>query len=719
MKLEDAKSKEEVAAALAAGDQEMIDSVDAFLEEARDSFMGSDAHYGEEEDPFGYSFDQRIAGISEIVNDNEAFLNQVIQESASTGFDLSKVPRELVKKNIEYTCSDKPNRERRFSRWGPFAISYENDRDSPRLDWSYDLKGSRRIQFSEEHFPDMDLAALIPEDKAKEFWKDLAQELSTWEARRDKTTDFEWQELTSFLEANYGFGVGDDYGIGSYDDEKFAEWCRDIVSEHVNKLVNSDPKAAYELFLSSAKLSDGVKALIQKGEAAEGDNWPTEEVMDFVVKYFEEQYQSTEDIISELDNYLLKTYDPESLVPEFMAAVEDGFNNILLKDWERQRGLEQQPLPAEGARRLMQSVDFISLRDKYLGDWKSAVADGFFTKEGIEGLAEDWLDQGRKFTRSWGGGVGQTIFEELKRYRFEKDPGPAVETFVNEVTEALKKTPVGQAGADVVRKAIEEKHFSKKNVLEMAFNWSKGQKKKLINELEDYADAIMNGEQIPEQDTIATISKADIAKLGITSGYLAEEGPFKLIKLRPQDLATEGRRMRHCVGDSPTYARGVADGSKEIWSLRDRNNKPHFTMEIDTGIHRFKPDPADVDDESSDSHRWAKQRAQFVKQLKGKANRTPGVSEARSAGITKPDEVILWKWLLKKLHIKPDQVADFSAARLPMPERQTEQLQASFAGPSTQRLSARLDALADSLRGKKSARRLVAMLDDAAFLLAE
>jgi hypothetical protein len=335
-------------------------------------------------------------------------------------------------------------------------------------------------------------------------------------------------------------------------------------------------------------------------------------------------------------------------------------------------------------------------------------------------MAGDWLDDGRFLANRQGSEVGTTIKEELQRYLFEKNPGAAVETFVNEVTEALKKTSVGQAGADIVRKAIEEKEFSKKNVLEMAFNWSKGQKKALISELEDYADAIMKGAEIPEQDDLATISKAAITKLGITTGYLAEEGPFRLVKLRPQDLAAEGRRMRHCVGDSPSYARGVADGSKEIWSLRDRNNKPHFTLEIDTGIHKYKPDASEVDDESSNSHRWAKQRAQFVRQLKGKTNRTPGFAERSSGSITKPEEVILWKWLLKKLHIHPDQVNDFSAARMPMPKaQQSEQLQASFTGPSTQRLSARLDALADALRGKKSARQLVAMIDDAAFLLAE
>lgn len=682
MKLEDAKTKEEVAQALAAGDQEMIDSVDAFLEEARDSFMNSNDHYGEEQDPFNYSWGE--GGISDFVTDNEAFLDMVIVESQSTGFDLRRVPRELVKKNLEYTCSGDPDSDRRFPHWGPFAMSFPDD--SNRLEWSYDLKGSRSVRFSEDHFPDVgdrsgaEVAALIPEEKAEAFWEDLAKELSTWEARRDKTTDFEWYDGTKSLGENQGTGVGEDYGVGSYDDERFTEWCRDIVSEHVNKIVNSDPKAAYELFLSSANLAEGVKALLQKGKDVEGeDNWPTEDIMDFVVKFFEAADEDDrKEIVEELDNQLVKTYDPESLVPDFLSAA-----------------------------------------DAFGQEWKAAIADGFFTKEDIEEMAGMWLDDGRSLDKRYGNKVGERIIEGLDRYRFEKNPGPAVENFVNEVTEALKKTPVGEAGANVVRKAIDEEHFSKKNVLEMAFDWSKGQKKKLIDELEDYADAIMKGEQIPEQDSLATISKADIAKLGITSGYLAEEGPFKLIKLRPQDLAAEGRRMRHCVGDSPTYARGVADGSKEIWSLRDRNNKPHFTLEVDTGIHRYKPDPSEIDDETSDSHRWAKQRAQFVKQLKGKANRTPGFAEPRSGSVTKPEEVILWKWLLKKLHIHPEQVYDFSAARMTLPKkRQTEQLQASAYRPSTQRLSARLDAVADLLRNR-APRALVAMVDDAAFLLAE
>lgn len=682
MKLEDAKSKEEVAKAIADGDQEMIDSIDAFLEEARDSFLNSDDHYGEEQDLFE-------DGIHNIVDGNDAFLDMVIRESASTGFDLSRVPRESVADSINYTCRGESDRGERFSHWGPFAISYPNDRYS-RLEWSYDLKGSKYVRFDEGHFPDAELAALIPEDKAKAFWNDLATELSSWEAKRAKTTDFEWMEQTGSLGEKYGYGVGEDYAIGSFNEEKFTEWCRDIVSEHVNKLVSKDPKAAYEMFLSSAKLANGIKALLQKGQEAEGENWPPEEVMDFVVQFFEQEDESArEEVLQELDKHLIKTYDPESLVPDFLAAVEEHYS-----------------LPS------VQRVNPNGLKD-----WNDARAEGFFTEEDIQALAEDWLDKGRQFGGyGYSSGLAAEIDNELTRYRFEKDPGPAVEKFVNEVTEALKKTSVGDAGANVVRKAIEEKHFSKKNVLEMAFKWSNKQKQSTINELEDYADAIMKGEQIPEQDTVATISKADIAKLGITSGYLAEEGPFKLIKLRPQDLAAEGRRMRHCVGDSPHYARGVADGSKEIWSLRDRNNKPHFTLEIDTGIHRYKPDPAEVDDETSDSHKWAKQRAQFVRQLKGKANRTPGFAEPRSGSVTKLEEVIFWKWLLKKLHINPDQVRDFSAAKMDLPTKVAASLRVYR--PSTQRLSARLDNLADGLRGWMP-RALVAAVDDAAFLLAE
>lgn len=689
MNLEDAKSKDEVAQAIAAGDQDMIDSVDAFLEAARDSFMESTDHYGEERDPFGYSYGERDAGILNIVDGNDEFLNKVIAESASTGFDLSKVPRELVASNIQYTSKGKPQGSR-FAHWGPFAIWYEDDRDSPSLDWRYKIKGDREIIFREEHFPDTDLAELIPEAQVKAFWKDLALELSSWDAKRAKVPDFEWHDDTSVLHENYGFGEGNDYAIGSFDEEKFTEWCRDIVSEHANNLVNSDPKAAYDLFLQSAKLNDGAKALLQKGQETEGDNWPTEDVMDFVVKFFEEGDESArEEVVTELDNYLLKTYDPESLMPEFLTAVE----NFILSKYGS------------------------SVRDEVLKDWNDARADGFFTEEDLETFAGEWLDDGRNLDYRYGL-VRRRIENELKRYRFEKNPEPAVENFINEVIEALKKTSVGEAGAAVVRKAIEEKHFSKKNVLEMAFDWSKGDKRRLVTELEDYADALIKGKDLPEASVVANISKADIAKLGITTGYLAEEGPFKLIKLRPQDLAAEGRRMRHCVGDSPSYAREVAAGNTEIWSLRDRNNKPHFTLEINTGIHRYKPDASEIEDETSDSNKWYKQRAQFVKQLKGKANRTPGFDERSSSGVTKPDEVTLWRWLLKKLHIHPEQVQDFSGARIPVSEQRAQQLQASVYRPSTQRLSARLDAIADRLRGR-APRALVAAVDDAAFALAE
>jgi len=44
-------------------------------------------------------------------------------------------------------------------------------------------------------------------------------------------------------------------------------------------------------------------------------------------------------------------------------------------------------------------------------------------------------------------------------------------------------------------------------------------------------------------------------------------------------LESEGNQMGHCVGTSPNYFNGVINGDKQIFSLRDANNKPHVTIE--------------------------------------------------------------------------------------------------------------------------------------------
>ena len=44
-------------------------------------------------------------------------------------------------------------------------------------------------------------------------------------------------------------------------------------------------------------------------------------------------------------------------------------------------------------------------------------------------------------------------------------------------------------------------------------------------------------------------------------------------------LKSEGNQMGHCVGTHCDYYDGVMNGSKQIFSLRDANNKPHVTIE--------------------------------------------------------------------------------------------------------------------------------------------
>ena len=50
-------------------------------------------------------------------------------------------------------------------------------------------------------------------------------------------------------------------------------------------------------------------------------------------------------------------------------------------------------------------------------------------------------------------------------------------------------------------------------------------------------------------------------------------------KITKDALKSEGDQMGHCVGTHCDYYDGVMNGSKQIFSLRDANNKPHVTIE--------------------------------------------------------------------------------------------------------------------------------------------
>jgi len=61
-----------------------------------------------------------------------------------------------------------------------------------------------------------------------------------------------------------------------------------------------------------------------------------------------------------------------------------------------------------------------------------------------------------------------------------------------------------------------------------------------------------------------------------TTSHLKGTG-YTIRKLYPKALGPEGEKMGHCVG---SYCEAVSAGTKVIYSLRDKENEPHVTIEI-------------------------------------------------------------------------------------------------------------------------------------------
>ncbi len=257
-----------------------------------------------------------------------------------------------------------------------------------------------------------------------------------------------------------------------------------------------------------------------------------------------------------------------------------------------------------------------------------------------------------------------------------EDQDAAFEEFIESISEHLPDEHKTTLNALIESNSINKKEMLKK--AELLFrekddveNYVRDE---IIDEISEYLDTMTTGQDVEDRTPIITIDHADLKQMGIDKGVFLEEAPWKLIKLRAFELPEEGRVMRHCVGDKGMgYARAVHRGEIEIWSLRDRHNKPQFTLEVDANFHKEKPDESDLEL----SGVAAKRRATAVKQLKGKANRTPGFAEKASTDISRNAEVIVWKWILKKLHINPEGVLDFGACRI-KPKPATEAITGSF-----------------------------------------
>lgn len=124
-----------------------------------------------------------------------------------------------------------------------------------------------------------------------------------------------------------------------------------------------------------------------------------------------------------------------------------------------------------------------------------------------------------------------------------------------------------------------------------------------FDHLMDYLDAALTGDPLlatrglaltPEQlakssvpDIVAKTSEwnklLEAQKLGDLNKGIKQvhwtdpDSGYQIVELAPEGLAAEGAAMKHCVGG---YCSQVADGKSRILSVRDRDGKPHATVEV-------------------------------------------------------------------------------------------------------------------------------------------
>ncbi len=132
--------------------------------------------------------------------------------------------------------------------------------------------------------------------------------------------------------------------------------------------------------------------------------------------------------------------------------------------------------------------------------------------------------------------------------------------------------------------------------------------------------------------------------------------PWTVIRLTPGDLSLEGRRLRHCVGKPDMgYVRALAEGKIEVWSVRNAQDKPLFTMEVEV-------DPVESDAEVMDRapalNNVAEWRGSCVKQVKGTANRLPGFTDTHASVFQWPNEVRRLRAFFEGIDVDPEHVRD-------------------------------------------------------------
>lgn len=284
------------------------------------------------------------------------------------------------------------------------------------------------------------------------------------------------------------------------------------------------------------------------------------------------------------------------------------------------------------------------------------------------GDGSDWSEGESEFGSNTLMGLEGTRYDIYYRGDFDEFKRDILRDYINSIARSkprevidlfLEKVDLTLSQNKVVQEELAQKKYNEgflETLLDFAVQWFAGDESDADETLEDFQgwlDDLAEPEST-EREELATVARADLLAMGLPKkGVFWENAPWRLVKLQTGDLRREGRTMRHCVGDKSTgYIQAVKNGEIEIWSLRDKSNKPHFTLEVAPDFYTG-PD--------------SKHRAAAIKQLKGATNRTPGFDTPHSDLISpsKRDEVVVWKWLMRKLDVSPEQVQDFNACRMP------------------------------------------------------
>jgi len=268
-------------------------------------------------------------------------------------------------------------------------------------------------------------------------------------------------------------------------------------------------------------------------------------------------------------------------------------------------------------------------------------------------------------------GVSETDFAEWCRDLISEHINEIAEKNPNEVR-AMFRSGLREEAPHLARRFLAARPTDE-DMLDLAVKWFSGDQSDVRSEIEDWLDVVeAEGEaaEAEEREVVVEIAEDDLRKLDITTGALWEERPWKLIKLEPKDLGREGTSMRHCVGSKGMkYIQAVQNGEIEIWSLRSKDNKPRFTLEVDKSFYEpekrsfSQQDLKRLDTTPEGLHAAA--RGEAIKQVKGKANRLPGYADAygRSGVVKFPEEVTLWAWIFDQLDVDGKEVEDFLAFR--------------------------------------------------------